>query len=290
MKHTKSIHTVLFIFLAVFVLPLNFAVLHGQSAKKNSVRLTLDYVKVMNGQGYLDIKAISRIDKQMTNVPHIDLKVYYEFEDEEFFLGNTATDAGGKSSYILPSLDRIRADSTNTYTIGIAFEGNDRFKRASKTINFKDANITTKLATKDSVNYIEATLTEAITDLPIAEIPLKVQVKRLIHPLPIGEEFNYTDENGTVIVPVEEGIPGRDGNLTLEVVLSDSDDYGTVKDIRVAPFGVPIIEESTFNENTLWGPRGKTPLFILLFTLFLVLVTWGPILYLIRNLYRITKS
>ncbi|WP_420321178.1 hypothetical protein [Flagellimonas sp.] len=290
MRNVSFLRYIFFIGLAILLLPLQSEVVYAQTTKKNTVRLKLDYVKVMNEQGYLNIKAIARIDKQMTDVPHIDLEVYYEFEDEEFPLGNTRTNMSGKSRFMLPSLGDIKADSTNTYTLGIAFGGNDSFKRASKTVSFKDANIATNLFTKDSVNYIEATLTDAVTNLPIAESSLKVQVERLINPLPIGEEFNYTDENGTIVVPVEEGIPGMDGNLKLEVVLSDSDDYGTVKAMAEAPYGVAIVEESTFDERTLWGPRSKTPIFILLFTFFLILATWGPILYLVRNLYRITKS
>jgi hypothetical protein len=117
-----------------------------------------------------------------------------------------------------------------------------------------------------------------------------VQVKRLINPLRIGEEFNYTDEDGTIIVTVENGIPGIDGKLILEVVYPDSDDYGTVKAVVEAPYGVPVVKDTTFNDRTLWGPRSKTPYFILFFTIFLIIVTWGPIVYLIRNLYKISKS
>lgn len=291
MKDKNYIQLVLLmVCLGAFLFPVRFGVLYAQDAKKNVVRLKLDYVKIMNEPGFLDIKAISKVDKQMTDVPNLPLEVYYEFEDEEYPLGKTTTNRNGKSRFILPSLDRIKADSTNTYDLGIAFSGNDVFKRASKTVRFKDANIKTNLATRDSINYIEASLTDAVTGLPITANSLKVQVKRLINPLPIGEEFNYPNENGQISVPVEEGIPGLNGNLILEVVLSESDDYGTVKAVVNAPYGVPILEETVFDERTLWAPRGKTPYYILFFTIFLILITWGPILYLIRNLYKITKS
>ncbi|NNL38266.1 MAG: hypothetical protein HKO75_00255 [Flavobacteriaceae bacterium] len=119
---------------------------------------------------------------------------------------------------------------------------------------------------------------------------MRVQVQRLIRPLKIGEDFNYTDKNGIILVPVEAGIPGPDGILTLEVVLADSDDYGTVKAITKAPYGVPIVRDNSFNERSLWAPRDRTPYFILIFTILLLILTWGPIMYLIRNLYKIYKS
>ena len=285
-----SVKRLSLVFLGVFLLPLYVGSLMAQDGKKTAVRLKVDYTKVMDGQSYLDIKAIARIEGQMSDVPDIALEVYYEYEDEEFSLGSTKTNMSGKSRFLLPPLKQISADSTNTYTLGISFDGNDLFKRASKTVSFRDANITTELYTKDSTNYIQATLTDAILQEPIAEQSLRVQIKRLINPLRIGKEFNYTDENGTIIVPVEDGIPGVDGQLTLEVVYPESDDYGTVKAIVEAPYGVPIVDESTYNERTLWSTRNKTPYFILIFTIFLIVVTWGPIFYLIRNLFKISKS
>lgn len=290
MKSSTIVRPAWIIYLGIFMLPIFFGNLSAQEVEKTAVRLKLDYTKVINGQGYLDIKAIARIDGQMTNVPDISLEVYYELEEEEFPLGTAKTDMDGKSRYLLPPLKEIKADSSNTYTLGIGFNGNDLFKRASKTVAFKDANIATSLFTKDSINYIQATLTDVVSDEPIVDQSLRVQVKRLINPLRIGKEFNYTDEDGTIIVPVEYGIPGIDGLLTLEVVYPDSDDYGTVKAVVEAPYGVPVIKDTTFNKRTLWGPRGKTPYFIIIFTIFLIVATWGPILYLIRNLYKIFKS
>ncbi len=290
MKSSTIVRPAWIIYLGIFLLPIFFGTLTAQEVEKTAVRLKLDYTKVIDGQSYLDIKAIARIDGQMTDVPDITLEVYYEFEEEEFPLGNTRTDMNGKSRYLLPPLKEIKADSSNTYILGIGFNGNDLFKRASKTVEFKDANIATTLFTKDSINYIQATLTDVLLQEPIVDQSLRVQVKRLINPLRIGKEFNYTDEDGTIIVPVEYGIPGIDGQLILEVVYPDSDDYGTVKAVVEAPYGVAVVKDTTFNERTLWGPRSQTPYFILIFTIFLIVATWGPIIYLIRNLYKISKS
>ncbi|GGD57916.1 hypothetical protein [Muriicola marianensis] len=277
---------VLWIFLSVFLI----SGIQAQDKKKNSVRIKADYTKVIEGQSYLDIKVISRIDRQMVDVPGIDLEVYYEYEYEEFPLGTARTDMSGKSRFLLPPLSEMKADSTGMYTVGVSFGGNDDFKRGSRTTSFKDAHIETRLEQKDSINYIQATLTDVGTGLPVTDVSLRVQVQRLIRPLRIGEEFNYTDENGTVFVPVEAGIPGLEGILNIEVVLPESDEYGTVKAVTEAPYGEPIVLDTSFNERTLWSPRSKTPIFILVFTILLIAVTWGPIVYLIRNLYKISKS
>ena len=137
---------------------------------------------------------------------------------------------------------------------------------------------------------MSATLKDVYLDSLLSETPLNVGVERLFKSLPLGKEFNYTDKNGTILVPVEEGIPGLDGKLVIEVVLNDSDDYGTVKALVNTTFGKTIVLDNSFENRTLWSPRNKTPIFILIFANLLIFAMWGIIIYLITNLFRINKS
>ncbi|MGB5665174.1 hypothetical protein [Eudoraea sp.] len=290
MKSPGIPHFIVLALLGTFLLSGGFENLHAQDAKKNSVRLKADYFKIMEGEIYIKIKATSKIENQNIEVPNLDITVYNEVNDEEIVLGNTITNNKGESRFIIENLNTIKADSTNTYNLGVSFKGNEAFKRASRSISFKNADIKANLVKKDSINYISATLSDTSADSVLAEKSLVIQVQRLFSPLKIGEEFNFTDENGTIFVPIEDGIPGLDGNLNIEVVLQDSDDYGTVKAIINAPIGKPIVEESTFDQRTLWSPRSKTPIFILFFTGGLIFGTWGIIIYLITNLFKISKN
>lgn len=262
---------------------------YGQEVKKNRVRLSVYYTKVMNSDSYFDLKATARIDKKNTPVSDIELTIYNVLDNDQIKLATVKTDAQGSSKFILKNLSTIKIDSTNTYNLLISFKGDEAFIKTKKSIQFKDATINAEVITKDSINYISASLKETDTDSVLADQSLSVQVQRLFKPLRIGKEFNNTDENGTILVPIEEGIPGVDGNLTLEVVLNDSDEYGTVIAIVEAPIGVPIVDESTFDQRTMWGSRAKTPIFILIFTNLLIVGIWGIILYLIRNLFKIVK-
>jgi hypothetical protein len=196
----------------------------------------------------------------------------------------------GESRFVLKDLKDIKPDSTNTYNLGISFKGNDFFKKASKSISFKNADIKAKIIAKDSINYITATLIDVSTGSPIMEESLDVQVERLFMPLKIGEEFNQTDENGTILVIVDNDIPGVHGILTIEVVLNDNDIYGTVKDLVVAPIGTPVVDESTFDQRTMWSPRNKTPLFLLILPNLIIFGIWVFIIYLTLNLFKIAKS
>lgn len=286
MKNQLNIRHFFLVLLSVFCISLSFA----QKTKKSKVRLKAQYVKIMDGEIYFDIKASSKVKKKKIDVSNIEIAVYNEFDDEKVKIGKAITNMKGESKFVIKNTSAIKADSTNIYTITFSFKGNDTFKKAKKSISFKDASIEAKLITKDSINYITATLLDNSTGNPILKESLDVQIKRLFRPLKIGEEFNYTDENGTILVPIEEGIPGVDRNLTIEVVLNDNDDFGTVKATVKAPVGVPIIDESTYDQRTMWSPRNKTPLFLLIFPNLLIFGIWGLIIYLIANLFKITKS
>jgi len=282
----KSRFGILVVFSALLLL-FGIQNLCAQDAEKNSIRLRANYVKIMGGEMYFDLKATARVDGENVIVPNIEFLVYNEFNDESVEIGKTTTNAKGVSKFVLKNLNSIKPDSTNTYNILFSFDGNDAFKRISKSVTFKNAEIKTTISTIDSINYITATLLDVSKDSLMGDQSLTVQVQRIFRPLFIGEEFNVTDEDGTVIVPLEEGIPGVGGNLTVEVVLNESEVYGTVKAIVIAPVGTPFVDESTFDQRKMWSPRNKTPLFLLIFPNIIIFTMWGLIIYLFYNLFKI---
>ena len=264
--------------------------LYTSSYAQDRVRLKAEYVKIMNEGSYFDIQATAKVNDENVNVSKIELIIYNLVGDEQVEIGKTITNMQGKSRFKLKDLNTIKPDSSNTYNIDISFAGNDAFSDASKSIVFKDAAIEAKLVTIDSINYVTATLTDKSTDSLLIGQSLKVQIQRLFKNLPIGEEFNETDEDGTILVPIPEGIPGVDGILSIEVILSESEEFGTVKTIVKAPIGKHVVDESTFDQRTMWAPRNKTPLFLLIFPNILTFGIWGIIIYLILNLIKINKS
>ncbi|WKK67266.1 hypothetical protein [Lutimonas zeaxanthinifaciens] len=256
--------------------------------KKNKARVNADYVKVIDGESYLNIKASARIDRQTVAVSHIDLTVLQELDDEEIEIGKTTTNASGTAKFIIKDFQDLKPDSLGVYNLTVSFAGNDSFKRSSRDVSFRNADFDVNWVVKDSINYVQAKLIDTQLDSVVSEMPLVVRVDRLFRPLKIGEAT--TDENGEIEVAVEDGIPGIEGNLDLEVVLNESDDYGTVIAKLTAPIGTVIVDESTFDQRTMWSPRGKTPIFLLALTYSFVFIVWGIFLYLFFNLVRIIKS
>ena len=290
MINSKHIDYLFLIFISAAFFSSAFNKIYSQDDEKHRIRLKADYFKEMDGDNYVQIGAISKIDKETISVGNIELSIENEYYDDIIELGSVKTNMNGESKFLIKEFDQLKADSNNVYNLNIVFKGNDTFKRASKSISFKDAIIKANLITKDSINYVNSTLIDKATDSIIEGESLVVQVKRLFRPLIIGEPLNYTDETGSIMVPVEDGIPGVNGILTLEVVLKDNDDYGTVKKSFDAAIGVPIKDESTFDDRTMWSPRNKTPLLLLIIPNLLTFSLWGIIIFLIFNLYKIYRS
>jgi len=150
MKNKSIINNIFLVFLSVLLGTSTLA----QTAKKNSTRLKIEYVKITNGEVVFNAKASSRVKRKNINLSNISLTFFNEVNDESLILGTITTDSNGQGKLTLDNINSIQPDSTNVYTIKVAFKGNDSFKKASKSISFRNANINAKLITKDSVNYI----------------------------------------------------------------------------------------------------------------------------------------
>ena len=283
---SHMVRKVLAIFICSFIVQSSFA----QDVEKHKVRLNGQYVKIMDGEVYINVKATSRIDRQNVGIAGAHIMVSNEVGDDEISLGHVMTDENGEGRLTLPGLSALKMDSTFTYNIRAMFKGNDTLSRASTSISVKDVNILAKVVEKDSTNYLSAQLIDTATDSVLVDQSLFTQVDRLIRPLRFGEEFNNTDEEGSILVEIPKDIPGIDGNLLLEVVLSESEDYGTVKARVNAQVGIPVVKESTFNSRTMWAPKNKAPMYLLIIANFIIFGIWITILYLIRNLFKISKS
>ena len=136
-----NLRSILLLMLGMFLFSSGQQHLYSQDSPKNKVRIKAYYVKIMNEEIYFDLSASSKIGKNNVDVSNIELTVYNEYDDEKVEIGTTTTNMKGESRFVVKDLNSIKADSTNTYNISISFKGNDAFKRASKSVSFKDADI-----------------------------------------------------------------------------------------------------------------------------------------------------
>ncbi|AFL83928.1 hypothetical protein Belba_1301 [Belliella baltica DSM 15883] len=257
--------------------------------EKYRARVSLEHVKVMNGEAYIDISAKYKGEDGFETATDLEFNVYRLMnEDSLMYLGQARTNDAGRAKFFLKDTMK-HSDTTGIYTYTVAIEDNDRFRDTDQSISFSEAGLSVDITMVDSVYYMSAILTDAAGN-PLQGEFLKVGLIRLYGSLPIGEDNYETDENGSILVPIEERMPGLGGELTFEVVLKESEAYGTIRAAISAPIGIPIVDESTFDERTMWSPRVKTPYYLLIFPNLIIFGVWIPIVFLIFNLYRILKS
>lgn len=250
-------------------------------------RLTLQYVKD-NAVNTLAISAKYKEGKMFLPAKGFELKVYSIVENDSLvFLGNATLNNAGKTTF---NIDKAFEAIQDSYQFQVDYEGSAEFLATSNSTEVKVANLTAKLITDSDKNYsIEATLTDAAGN-PIAETELNVQLKRLFSPLALGSGIFFTDENGTIIAPIENIMPGIEGKLDYEVLLKESDEYGTIKTAVNTTIGKPIVDLSTFDERTMWSSPSKAPLVILIVPNVLIFGIWSILFILIFNLFRISKN
>ena len=170
----------------------------GQTQKKERIRLNAAYVHVIDHEHYLNIKASARVNRKTVEVADAELIISQELEDGEIELGTAKTDARGLSKFVIEDFDALKQDEDGFYHLTVSFGGNDQFKRGSRDVSFRPVEITAGLVFRDSVNYLNAKLTDAFLDSAIAESPLIVQLDRLFRPLKIEKDFFLTDEEGEI--------------------------------------------------------------------------------------------
>ncbi|PZR37952.1 MAG: hypothetical protein DI538_10880 [Azospira oryzae] len=275
--------------LRISALMLLLAPAFGQ-VNKIKARVSVQYTKIMNQESFISMEAKYKGENGIEPATQVEFRVYQRIaEDSLFHLGTIATNNNGIAKFSLANHQDSTASLSGDFSFVVKIENDPKFSDAETELTISDANLVARLETVDSVNQITATLTDA-SGQPVAGQTLRVQLQRMFGPLSIGEETYETDENGTITVPVEEPMPGINGVLTFEVVLNESDEYGTVKAIIDASIGILITDHSTFDKRTMWSPPSKTPYYLLIFPNLIILGVWVPILMLIINLFRISRA
>ena len=133
MKNKLNINTIFLVVLSVFIYTSGFA----QKAKKDRVRLKAQYVKIMNGDAYLDIKAGAKVKKVNVDVSDIELLIFNELDEETIKLGKVTTNMQGESKFIIKDFNALKPDTTNTYNLKLLLKATMHSKKHQKLLALK---------------------------------------------------------------------------------------------------------------------------------------------------------
>ncbi len=255
---------------------------------KKSFSLTIQHYRIMKGNCYLDLTSKFKGKNGFEPCKNLTFTIYKVDTTgvvSDIKIGTIKSDKNGKAKFIIPSKFNLQSAS---YTVKV--ENDKIFEDNEESVSVKNVTIEASIEKTDSIYTIKARLVSSDNN-PIAEETLKVGLKRLFGNLAIGGEESYTtDEDGAISVPIDSGLTGIKGILNFQVVIEESENYGTVIANAYANFGVPIVDKSTFDKRTMWSPPLKTPLFLLIVPNVILIGIWTILTFLLINLYKIYKS
>ncbi len=265
---------------------MSFFSITANAQKKLKARVKVSFVKV-GDVNTLNISGKYKEHRKYKPAKGLTLDIYQTFENDSIdFLGKVTLNKTGKAKI---NVDKAFKNTLEDYSFKVTHKGSKKFKKVSKSLSVKVANLTAELKGGRKNPVISATFTDA-QNKPLKDVELKVNLQRLFSPLPIGEGPYFTDKDGTINVPITVKMPGIDGKLNYEVVLDDSDDYGTIKTVVNTNIGSVIKDLSTFDQRTMWSPPRKAPWADLIIPNMLIFGIWITLFYLIFNLYKISKQ
>ena len=128
--------------------------------EKYRARISLERVKVMNDQSYINISVKYKGEDGFEPANDLTLSVYRRVnEDSLVSLGQVITNSDGMAKFLMEDVIKT-FDTTGVYSYTVAIEDDERFRDADKTISFSEANLLIKIIMIDSVYDISATLTD----------------------------------------------------------------------------------------------------------------------------------
>jgi hypothetical protein len=157
----------------------------------------------------------------------------------------------------------------------------------------RNAMIQLDLHEEEGKKLITAKVIETFSDSigdPVADLDLYFYVERTFKPLPIGDIFNTTDENGEVTIEFPADLPGDTlGNVNIIARIQESDEFADTEVSEVINWGTPLEIDHRENQRTLWAAGANAPITLLILVNSLILAAWSIIVYMIYGLYKISR-
>ena len=241
----------------------------------------------------LSARVLTKKDKRYRPAEGVEVILYISELSPENLLGKIITAEKGIGTYTLTQTqyDSVKNKKIVRY-IGVVNE-NDTLQRKKTEITIKDVNLSIRFDTENSVKMIYAHVSETDStggEIPQSGVEIKFLVERPLSPLPIGDEYITTNENGDASVEFPDDLPGdQEGNLKIMVRIAENENYGTVEVSHLKPWGVPTYIDEITEKRSLWASGANAPIPLLIFINSLIAGVWGIILYILFKILKIRK-
>jgi hypothetical protein len=260
----------------------------GQNSDKKKTRIKLDYViNYDKSEGLL--ANIKIREDRLLPLSDATIQFYCIGDTSEYLLGEVLTDSNGDALLIIKHPDDVYKDEDRYMTFEVIYEGEDLIAEGTADIMVKQSNMDLSFFQKDSVKNIKVEVYELTTDegkIPIEDAYVMFYIKGTFSSLNFAEES--TDENGIIIVPFPEDMPGDTaGLLTIVTKIEENDDYGIIEARETINWGIPVPLEKLPNRGL-----GDTdaPLWMVYTLIILLSAVWFHYLYVIYLIIKIKMA
>jgi len=250
--------------------------------------MKFSYLKKTDGSKHLKASLSFKENKKFVHHQGGEV-IFYRGEEFDEKIETVITDPKGEADLMLP--DDVEADSVGVFYFSARFKGDDKLKRASKSLSFRDAHIELSFNQKSDGRTIDVIAYEMVDEekIEISEQEITISVPTLFGDMVLGKGGL---EEGTCQIGFPEDLPGDSlGNLEIIAMINDSEEFGNVEKREEIPWGVQIV--STELEKS--GAKGKlwtynAPLWMVITLIILMTGVWSHFGYVIYKMYKINKE
>jgi hypothetical protein len=285
----KHIHKIRNSFLLLCFLAAGNFVIAQEDSTKPEITINIHHFTVNNSFQYLMIEAKMKVDKRWQPVKGRAMELYLDSNKAENLVAKTKTDSNGKANAIIPASLKTLWDASSSHKfIAVAADGTTAEAEIAK------AKILIDTSNTDGTKSVNVQVMKWDNNdwAPAKDVEVKIGIRRLGGDLKIGEEETYTtDSLGQVAGEFKrDSLPGNEkGDLILVAKVEDNDSYGSLSIEKTVPWGVYIKHADNFGQRTLWGARGKAPIWLMFMAYSIIAFVWGVLVYLIIQVVKIAK-
>ncbi|HCL82917.1 MAG TPA: hypothetical protein DIC22_03025 [Chitinophagaceae bacterium] len=258
---------------------------------KNNLILGLGYFNDNNQMQYLKANTKTKVSGKFTQVPGVSLSFYISSVSPGNLLGKATTDDKGMAFILIPPAARDEWNKSPKQSFLVVSDSSKLYDAVTSSIDLVKARI--RIDTAEDKKII-ATLYELKDTVwvPVKGVDMRVAIKRLDGDLNVSEAPTYTtDSLGMISADFkQDGLPGDTaGNLILIAKVEDNDTYGNLSTEKTVPWGKVSKYVSNYNQRSLYGRRGWSPLWLEWMAYTIIAGVWVVLLYLFMQIRKLKQ-
>ena len=285
---TIKFHPILLFFIAA-------TSVFAQDSTVSTPSVNIRYFVKNNTLQYVIVQSRIKEGRKFNSLPNREVQLYLDSADNTYLIAKTITNKWGEAECTLPPSLKDKWSSSSKHSFIAVLKGGKGEEEITSTVEITKAKILIDTANAEGIRSINATVMyfENNAWLPAKDVEMKIGVDRSGAVLSAGDEATYTtDSTGTVNVEFKKlNLPGdKTGNFLLVAKVEDNEQYGNLMIEKTVSWGTAAkVDNSFFDQRTLWSTRFRTPFWLLFMAYSIVIGVWGTIIYLVWQIVKIKK-